>query len=85
MLAGTATGKPKDADGEVEMIRTLRLTRRSALKARAQAINQLKNLLITAPEALRGELRGLSTAKMVAKASGFRPGANPSDVEAATK
>jgi transposase len=85
VLAGTATGQPKDADGEVEMIRTLRLTRRSAVKARAQAVNQLKNLLITAPEGLRSELRGLSTAKLVAKASGFRPRTNPSDVEAATK
>lgn len=85
VLAGTATGRPKDADGEVEMIRTLRLTRRSAVKARAQATNQLKNLLITAPEELRSELRELSTAKLVAKASGFRPGTNPSDVQAATK
>ena len=85
VLAGTATGRPKDADGEVEMIRTLRVTRRSAVKARAQAVNQLKNLLITAPEELRSELRELSTAKLVAKTSGFRPGTNPSDVQAATK
>jgi transposase len=85
VLAGTATAQPKDTDGEVEMIRTLRVTRRSAVKARAQAVNQLKNLLITAPEGLRSELRGLSTAKLVAKVSGFRPGANPSDVQAATK
>ncbi len=85
VLAGTATGQPKDADGKVEMIRTLRVTRRCAVKARAQAANQLKDLLITAPEGPRSELRGLSTAKLVAKVSGFRPGTNPSDVEAATK
>ena len=35
VLAGTATGRPKGADGEVEMIRTLRAARRSAVKARA--------------------------------------------------
>ena len=69
----------------MEIIRTLRVTRRSAVKARAQATNQLKNLLITAPEALRSELRGLSTAKLLAKVSGFRPGTNPSEVQAATK
>ena len=40
---------------------------------------------ISAPERLKSELRGLSTAKLVAKVSGFRPGTNPSDVEAATK
>ena len=85
VLAGTATAHPKDADGKVEMIRTLRVTRRSAVKARAQTVNQLKNLLITAPEKLKSELWGLSTAKLVAKVLGFRPGANPSDVEAATK
>jgi hypothetical protein len=33
VLAGTATGVPKCADGEVEMIRTLRTARRSAVKA----------------------------------------------------
>ena len=37
--AGTATGQPKDGDGQVEMIRTLRLARRSAMKARTQAAN----------------------------------------------
>src|SRR5215210_8322721 len=49
VLAGTAIGQPKDADGEVEMIRTLRITRRSAVKARAQAANQIQALLVTAP------------------------------------
>ena len=77
VLAGTATGEPKGADGEVEMIRTLRITRRSAVKARAGAINQLKNLLVTTPEGLKSELYGLSTAKLVAKASRFRPGKVP--------
>lgn len=85
VLAGTATGEPKDADGEVEMIRNLRLTRRSAVKAWAGAINQLNTLLVTAPEGLKSELRGLSMARLVARASRFRLGANPSDVEAATK
>jgi transposase len=84
-LAGTASGVPKDADGEVEMIRTLRITRRSAVKARAQAANQLQALLITAPEGLKSELCQLSTARVVEKASRLRPGATPSDVEAATK
>ena len=85
VLAGTATGQPKSADGEVGMIRTLRITRRSAVKARVGAANQLQNLLITAPEGLKSELCGLSTARLVAIASRFRPGPNPSDVEAATK
>jgi transposase len=85
VLAGTATGEPKDADGEVEMIRTLRTTRRCAVKARAGAANQLQTLLVTAPEGLKSELGVLSTARLVGKASRLRPGANPSNVEAATK
>ena len=85
VLAGTATGEPKDADGEVEMIRTLRTTRRCAVKARAGAANQLQTLLVTAPEGLKSELGALSTARLVEKASRLRPGANPSNVEAATK
>jgi Transposase len=74
-LAGTATGVPKDADGEVEMIRTLRITRRSAVKARAQAANQLQALLVTAPEGLKSELGSLSTARVVETAARLRPGA----------
>jgi transposase len=85
VLAGTASGRPQDADGEVEMIRTLRLARRSAVKARVGAANQLQNLLVTAPEGLKSELHGLSTAGLVARSARFRPGTNPSDVEAATK
>ncbi len=67
------------------MIRVLRAARRSAVKARAQAANQLKALLITAPEGLRAELRGLSTAKLVRRAAGLRPGDLPCDVASATK
>jgi transposase len=85
VLAGTATGVPKGADGEVEMIRTLRAARRSAVKARTQAANQLRAMLITAPERLKSELRGLSTAKLVTKVSRFRPATNLADVQTATK
>jgi len=55
----TATGEPKSADGPAEMVRALHVVRRSAVKARTQAANQLRALLLTAPEALRAELRGL--------------------------
>lgn len=85
VLAGTAIGEPKGADGGVEMIRVLRSTRRTAVKARAQAANQLKAMLITAPEELRAELRGLSTIKLVRRAARFRPGDHPGNVSAATK
>jgi transposase len=44
---------PKAGDGLVEMIRLLRVARASAMKARTQAINALKALVVTAPEELR--------------------------------
>ncbi|MBJ7453250.1 MAG: IS110 family transposase [Blastococcus sp.] len=61
VLSGTASGIPKTRDGLVEAIRTLRVARRSAIKARTQAINQLKAVLLTGPAELRQALAGQST------------------------
>jgi transposase len=85
VLAGEASGVPKSGDGEVEMIRTLRAARRSAIKARTQAANQLQGLRVTAPEQLRHRLRGLSTKELVCVAARFRLGDDPRDVPTATK
>jgi transposase len=68
VLAGEASDVPKSADGEVEMIRALRAARRSAVKAKTQAANQLQGLRVTAPEQLRRRLRGLSTKELVSVA-----------------
>jgi transposase len=38
-LSGRAAGTPKSRDGRIEAIRALRVTRRSAVKARTQVIN----------------------------------------------
>jgi transposase len=85
LQANTATNEPKSADGPAEMVRALHVARRSAVKARTQAANQLHALLVTAPEELRAELRALSTAKLIAAAARFRPGGLPKDPRAATK
>ncbi len=85
VLAGETAGEPKSGDGRVEMIRVLRAARRCAVKARTQAANQLRGVGVTAPEALRRRLRGLSTKELVATAARFRPGGDPGDVEAATR
>jgi transposase len=85
VLAGEASGVPKSAEGCVEMIRALRAARRSAIKARTQAVNQLQALRVTAPEQLRHRLRGLSTKELVCVAARFRLGNGPSDVQAATR
>jgi len=71
-LAGTARGTPKARDGRVEMIRVLRVARRSAIRARTQAMNQLHALVTTAPEDLRERLRRLGPKQLVATASRVR-------------
>jgi transposase len=85
VLAGEASGVPKSADGTVEMIRALRAARRSAIKARTQAANQLQSLRVTAPEELRHRLRGPSTKELASVAARFRLGDGPRDVTSATK
>lgn len=71
--AGTVVGQPKAGDGQVEMIRTLRLARRSAMKARTQAANQLHALVVTAPDDLRARLRSLPLAELITLVAAFRP------------
>ena len=85
VLSGTAAGEPKGADGVAESLRALRVARRSAVKAKTQAANQLHALLSTAPDELREGLRGLPTKHLAAKASRFRCGAGPVDPARATK
>ncbi len=72
--AETATGTPKAGTGPVESIRALRVARRSAIKARTQAANQLHALVVRAPEPLRTTLRSLSRADLVRTAAALRPG-----------
>ena len=74
-LNGDAAGVPKSADGCVEAIRTLSLARRSAVKARTVAANQINAVAVTAPEHLRDRLRGLKTPEMVKVCARWRIGA----------
>ncbi len=73
-LNGTASGTPKTRDGRVEAIRALRVVRRGAVKARTQAMNQLKGLIVTAPAELRESLRGLPAALLITTCARLRPG-----------
>jgi len=85
VLSRNAAGTPKSADGHSEMIRVLVASRRSAIKARTQAANALRSLLVTAPDELRSRLSSLPLVDLVAVCSRFRPGSNPSDLAGATK
>ena len=75
-LSGDAAGEAKARDGNVESMRVLRVARASARKGRTQALNQMRNLVSTAPEPIRAELRGLNDFHLLERAS-----AQPSDAE----
>jgi transposase len=84
VLAGEATATPKARSGIVEAIRVLRVARSGAVKARTQAANQLRDLLVTAPEELHAQLYPLPTAKRVAQLVAQQPG-NGADPASATR
>ena len=84
-LSGAASVVPKLRDGRVEAIRALRVARSSAVKARSQATNQIKSLIVTGPAQLREQLRHLPTLKMIAACARLRPGHQLGDTEHATK
>ena len=73
VLAGNATGAPKLATGPIEAIRMLKVARNGAVKAKTAAANTLIGLLVTAPEPLGSQLRGLSTAKLIDTCLRLRP------------
>lgn len=74
VLAGVADAIPKSGEGEAEMLRMLKSTRDSAVKARTQAVNQMKALVVTAPAGLRETLDGLSATALAVRCKGFHPG-----------
>lgn len=56
VLSGVATAIPKEQSGAAEAMRAVSVARRSAVKAKTQAINQLRALLVSAPQDIRERL-----------------------------
>jgi len=73
VLGHTSTATPKAKSGIVEVIRTLRVTRGSAVKARTQAFNTLWGVMIAAPSPLRDELVVLTKRTLVNRCLRLRP------------
>jgi transposase len=73
VLGHVSTAIPKTKSGVVEVIRTLRVTRTSAVKARTQAFNTLFGVMIGAPSPLRDELVVLTKRTLVNRCLGLRP------------
>lgn len=73
VISGEADAVPKSGDGPIEAIRVLQIVRTSGIKARTQAANQIRDLVVTAPIELRDRLRPLTTKQRVDVCSRFRP------------
>jgi transposase len=58
--------------GDREALRVLLTTRRHATSSRVAAVNQLKALIVGAPEELRAELRGVATKAQIDRCVGLR-------------
>ncbi len=74
VLSGRASATPKRADGQIEMLRQLKIVKDTAVKARTQAMVTLKTLLVTAPPELREQLEGLPKTALIERCAGLRPG-----------
>jgi transposase len=77
-LAGTRIGTPKDRSGQVEALRNLRIARRSAITQRADCVRRIKTIIITAPDPVRGQLRGLPSCQLIKTCAALRP--DPSQI-----
>lgn len=65
VLARHQLSEPKNGDGPIEAIRALRVARSSAVKSATASMNAIRSMLVTAPEALRAQLRGRSTTALL--------------------
>ena len=75
VLAGDAQAVPKDRNGAIGELRALMVARRSAIKARTQATNQLRALLVDGDDDLRRRLRGLRKAQLARACTRLAPAA----------
>ncbi|XUW93206.1 IS110 family transposase (plasmid) [Burkholderia sp. M6-3] len=72
VLAGRATAIPKEQSGVAEAMRAVSVARRSAVKAKTQAINQLRALLVSAPQDIRERLLKTKTAQCIVSCARLR-------------
>lgn len=73
MLSRTATGQAKHRDGNVEAIRVLMVARRSAVDERIKVLNQIRHLVLCAPEPIRARFHGLTSTSLLNQTSSLRP------------
>ena len=72
-LAGDGLATPKD--DATSGLRALQIARRSAVKHRTAVINQIKAMLVSAPDAVREKYRELTTLRLIEALARCRPDA----------
>ncbi|WP_433678785.1 IS110 family transposase [Nocardia sp. CA-119907] len=73
-LSGHGVSEPKDE--RTSVVRALLSARRSAVKARTASINQIKALLVSAPESVRARFRHHTSKELIAELTRTRPSAH---------
>ncbi len=84
-LSGRSFGVAKTRDGNVEAIRALMVARRSAGESRTKAINQIRQLVYTAPDELRERFVGVPSWRIAEGVAILRVHADADPVRMATK
>jgi transposase len=84
-LSGRALGTPKTRNGPVEAIRVLMVARRSARESRTKALNQIRQLVYTAPDELRERFIGVSKSRLAEEVGVLRVHPDPDPVRMANK
>ncbi|MFE7855727.1 IS110 family transposase [Streptomyces sp. NPDC057403] len=84
VLSGRARARAKSGDGPVHSARIFKLAKDSAVKARTQAINQLKAVLVIADPALRERLSSLGNRELFRTCARLGPGDGENAVARAT-
>jgi transposase len=79
-LSGEASVIPKACNRSVEQMRVLLVARRSARQQRIQSLNQLRQLVLTAPEPIRIRFKDRYKAGLVTEAANMRPRAGSDPV-----
>ena len=85
VLSGEATAVPKTSDGDIEVLRLVKIARDTAVKAHTAAMITLKATLVTACDQLRSELEPLTDSKLITACAAFNEPGNLADPDAAMR
>lgn len=75
-LAGTNCSTPKDRNGHAEAARVVSIARRSAVTGRKDAMLQIRDVLVTAPDVIRSKYRTLQGKSLITALAKTRLGAH---------